>query len=73
LPASTEQLGTITLTVVTPPLKGDVDLNGNVDFGDIPAFISVLQNGSFLSEADLNHDGVVDFSDIPPFITVLSM
>ena len=73
LGASTEQLGTITLTVVTPPLKGDADLNGVVDTGDIPAFILILQAGSFLEEADLNHDGAVNFADIPPFITVLSL
>ena len=73
LGASTEQLGTITLTVVSPPLKGDADLNGIVDVDDIPAFIAILQSGSFLAEADLNHDGVVNFADIPPFVVVLSL
>jgi len=72
LGASTEQLGTITLTVVSPPLKGDADLNGIVDVDDIPAFIAILQSGSFLAEADFNHDGVVSFADIPGFVAVLS-
>ncbi len=53
------------------PLKGDVDLSGAVDFGDIPAFISVLQSGGFQIEADCDCSGGVDFSDIPAFITIL--
>ena len=53
-------------------LLGDADLSGVVDFGDIPAFIAVLQSGDFLDEADVNEDGMVDFSDIPAFIAVLS-
>ena len=54
------------------PLIGDADLNGVVEFADIPAFIAVLQSGVFLDEADINRDGVVTFSDIAPFIVVLS-
>ena len=54
------------------PLVGDADLNDVVDFADIPAFIAVLQGGTFLDEADINRDGMVDFSDIPGFIAVLS-
>lgn len=52
-------------------LLGDVDLNGVVDFSDIPAFISVLIGGEFQVEADADQNGVVDFSDIPPFIAIL--
>ena len=73
LPASSEQLGTITLTVLTPPLKGDADLNGVVEVDDIPAFISILQSRSFLAEVDHNHDGVVNFLDIAGFVAVLSL
>ena len=29
--------------VGTPTLKGDVDMDGDVDFADIPAFIAILQ------------------------------
>ena len=50
-------------------LKGDVNLDGQVDFGDIFPFICVLQAGAFQAEADLNCDGVVDFADIPFFIS----
>jgi len=55
----------------TPVLKGDVDMSGAVDFGDIPAFIAVLQSGGFQDEADTDCSTVVDFADIPAFITIL--
>ena len=32
---------------------------------DIPAFVEILQAGTFLSEADGNQDGEVTFADIP--------
>jgi len=54
-----------------PLLLGDVDMNGVVNFGDIPAFIAVLQAGNFQDEADLDLDGAVTFSDIPLFIQAL--
>ncbi len=53
-------------------LLGDVNQNGQVDFADIPPFISILQNGTYLDEADINRDGVVDFSDISFFIDLLT-
>ena len=52
-------------------LLGDVNQDGVIDFGDIPAFIAILQAGDFLDEADINGDGMVDFSDIPLFIELL--
>ena len=52
-------------------LVGDVNQDGVIDFGDIPAFIAALQAGTFQDEADCNRDGVVDFSDIPAFIAIL--
>lgn len=51
---------------------GDADQNDEVNFFDITAFISILQAGDFLEEADLNRDGVCDFFDISPFINALS-
>ena len=36
-----------------PTLLGDVNLDGVVDFSDIPAFIGVLRGGGFQAEACL--------------------
>ena len=55
----------------TSVLKGDVDMDGDVDFDDIPAFIAVLQAGTFQAEADCDCSGGVDFADIPAFIAIL--
>ena len=52
-------------------ILGDVNMNGVVDFSDIPAFIAALQSGEFKAEADCNQDGVVNFADIPAFIDIL--
>jgi len=38
-------------------LLGDANQNGVVDFADIPAFIAILQAGTYLDEADINRDG----------------
>ena len=53
-------------------LKGDVDMNGVVDFFDIQPFIDVLANSMFQVEADCDCDGDVDFFDIQPFINILA-
>ena len=53
-------------------LLGDVNLSGNTDFSDIPAFISVLSSGGSQAEADCDQNGTVDFADIPVFISILS-
>ena len=58
----------------TPPdtiLLGDVDLDGAVNFLDIPAFITLLIAGDYQAEADINIDDIVDFADIPLFIDIL--
>jgi hypothetical protein len=52
-------------------LLGDVDVNGVVDFADIPAFIAVLSGGAYQFEADCDGSGSVDFADIPAFIAIL--
>jgi hypothetical protein len=52
-------------------LLGDANRDGVINFADIPSFISILQSGIYLDEADINGDGVVDFSDIPFFIDIL--
>ena len=50
---------------------GDVNLDGTINFDDIPAFITVLIDGEFQPEADSDQSGVVDFADIPAFIDIL--
>ena len=52
-------------------LKGDVDMDGDVDFSDIPAVIAVLQSGAFQAEADCDCNTAVEFADIPAFINIL--
>ena len=59
-----------TITVV-PVLLGDVNLDGAVDFSDIPAFIELLQAGEYLNEADADQSASVDFQDIASFIDIL--
>ena len=54
------------------PIKGDIDGDGDVDFEDIPGFISLLTGGGFQAEADIDMDGDVDFEDIPLFIQLLT-
>ena len=54
------------------PMLGDVNQDGVADFLDINPFITVLNIGSFLEEADCNRDGEVSFLDIAPFIHILS-
>ena len=53
--------------------KGDVDMNGVVNFNDIGPFIAALQGGVFVAQADCDCSTVVDFGDIPAFIAILQM
>ena len=52
-------------------VKGDADMDGDVDFDDIPAFIAILQAGMFVAQADADCDLDIDFDDIPAFIVIL--
>ena len=52
-------------------LLGDVNLDGDVDFSDIPPFISLLVEGEFSCEGDVDQNEEVNFADIPPFIELL--
>jgi hypothetical protein len=56
---------------LSPVLLGDCNLDGAVNFSDIPAFIEFLTTAVYLEEADCNLDGSISFSDIPPFIEIL--
>ena len=63
---------TLTVTLVSPVILGDVNLDNVVDFFDIAPFIDRLSNQGFQAEADIDGNGVVDFLDIAPFIGLLS-
>ena len=60
---------------------GDLNCDGEVDFGDINPFVLALSNpagypAAFpdcdLMDGDINGDGVVGFGDINPFVALLS-
>ena len=71
LPSTSIRIETFTVEIMGDVLKGDVDLSGVVDFGDIGPFIAVLQGGMFQAEADCDCSLQVDFGDIPAFIAIL--
>ena len=52
-------------------LRGDVNLDGVVDFGDIEPFVDVLLSSGYQNEADITGDGYVDFDDIEPLVDLL--
>ena len=52
-------------------ILADVDMNGVIDFNDIPFFVDVLLMGPFQCEADCDENGLVDFNDIPFFVDIL--
>jgi len=49
----------------TAVLKGDVDMDGDVDFLDVGPFIAVLQAGSFQAEADTDCNGPTFYRATP--------
>jgi len=69
--AGTWSFDNIVVSPAMTAIKGDADLDGDVDFTDIPAFIAVLQSGMFQAESDADCNGMVEFADIPVFIEIL--
>jgi formylglycine-generating enzyme required for sulfatase activity len=64
-----------------PVIPGDVNCDGEVDFGDINPFVLILTNPGAWQAAypdcpwqngDINGDCYVDFQDINPFIALLT-
>ena len=55
-----------------PVLKGDINLDGFVNFADIAPLIALLTSGNYQAEADCDQNGEVDFLDIAPFISALT-
>ena len=80
----TSACGTVTSTAaaLTVWLRGDMNCDRVINFGDINPFVVALNgatdyqaaypNCNWLS-ADCNGDGVVDFADINPFVELLSV
>ena len=69
------------LTVIPDSLKGDLNCDGLVDFGDINPFVMAISNpalyeatypGCPLENRDINEDGRFDFGDINPFVALLT-
>ena len=66
------------LAVLSPPiLRGDVNCDGTVSFGDINPFVLLLSNAELwqqtypdcpMDNGDINVDGTVGFRDINPFV-----
>jgi len=72
LPSTSIRIETFTVEIMDDDvLKGDVDLNGFVEFADIPPFIQVLIDQGNQPEADADCNGEVEFADIPSFIQLL--
>ncbi len=54
--------------------RGDCNCDGVINFGDINAFVAVL-NGAppcNFDNCDINGDGLINFGDINPFVALLS-
>ena len=71
-PASGDQYFLVTSLVPSDVLLGDTDLNGVVNFLDIPSFITILFTGEFQAEADIDQSGEVNFLDIPLFVAIVA-
>ena len=53
-------------------LAGDCNRDGMVDKLDVPAFVRIIESGTYREEADCNGDGAMNLLDIDPFIAILS-
>ena len=71
LPSTSIRIETFTVEIMSDVIKGDADMDGDVDFDDIPEFIAILQAGVFVPQADADCDTDIDFDDIPAFIMIL--
>ena len=63
------------MRITTPTkevLKGDVNLDGEINLLDIDPFILVLGSGNYQAEADTNCDGEVNLLDIDSFILLVA-
>jgi hypothetical protein len=70
----------LALYCASPHLLGDINCDGEVDFGDINPFVLILSNPEAwaahypacdASNGDINNNGTVGFDDINPFVRLL--
>jgi hypothetical protein len=80
-PATATTPAAFTIRNLTPLHPGDLNCDGEVDFGDINPFVLALVDpGAYAAmfpncdilNADINGDGLVNFGDINPFVALLS-
>jgi hypothetical protein len=67
--------GAVNTIVMTTSLKGDVNLDGEVNVADINAIVDIIQGStapdSVIQRADVNGDGEITVSDINSVIDVI--
>ncbi len=60
----------------SPACHGDANCDGQIDFGDINAFVAAVIDGTYCDGtgegADVDGNGTVDFADISPFAELLT-
>ena len=59
------------LALISIPVLGDLNLDGEVNGLDVDPFVDVLLNGPFQVEADMNKDGEVNGLDVDPFVAAV--
>ena len=59
------------LALVSIPVLGDLNLDGEVNGLDVDPFVDVLLSGPFQMEADMNQDGEVNGLDVDPFVAAV--
>jgi hypothetical protein len=81
LPDDVDAIAAWCMPVTANMLRGDVNCDGVVNFGDINPFVLLLSNPTAwaatypdcpMLNGDINGDGSVNFGDINPFVSLLS-
>lgn len=61
--------------IVSPPLRGDINLDGTVDIADLNLLLSMIMGiespEAYGGRADLNYDGKVDIADLNELVSIL--
>lgn len=72
--ATAESLGIVVgaATQRSPHLLGDVNLDGTINLLDVSPFVSLLNSGGYLVEADTDQNCQVNLLDVGAFVDLLS-